>query len=811
MKLPYKALAGLGVALLMLLCVEGALRLLVPHKALLFTWEHPEGFFTFVDQAGPDNRYRHAVALARPNVKDVRGDHREPLTYKTNSMGFRESEEIPQRKAAGTFRVLALGDSWIYGFSVTQNKTIAEMNFRTEGLPPGPGTGYYKPELIKLPGYGPWKPPGRYQGISHTPLTNALGLAKTHDMLLVFGEASADRIESYARAFQEHPHVIADPRWVCASQAAGRLHARDPERFPWVEKRISLGFDSLMAQYDGVNNYGMFNYGDTHSAMTWDGKVRQYRLWNATHHGKPRVPWLLYLRSADPKYLDFGMANCRHIIDTDVCHHTVGDFARRAYQDQKRVGGLCDYKGKVHWNAGGRVGYNSMVDFALYDYYLTGNRRAWDVVVEMGECATKHGIGHPSRHGAGVLATLLEYYKATWDPKVWRKIRKEVPRNFSKPGHTQHPSCNWAPWLQRYIELTGDKALGLRTGPKATHQRAMAFLLEWANWISGKPDTGQNRGHSKGNSDIVALAYHLTGDAKYARAARALVEMRGDLTYENPRDRFSGWMGCQWYQWAYVTQYNVYGMAAAAAAKPGDTPYWDFSFGPEMTRRMREGEGRLVFHVYDADDEPIALRSRMAGYCEPRVTFFRPDGSTGAGRTSRAKERFEVDMPKDGQRGWYRIEAAGPKPFQLLVSGSLCSNPTLLYGIDPKSGLGLGHWGPCRFYFWAPEDAAKFAIHLKESRDMRLRCTAFVRNPDHEVVAAAMFPPQTLPPELAVKGAKPSRHVQRVIRVDVPPEHRGRMWSLSGATVTIAKVEGIPPYFAARPEGIRAMLKVPVP
>ena len=194
MKLPYKALAGLGVALLMLLCVEGALRLLVPHKALLFTWEHPEGFFTFVDQAGPDNRYRHAVALARPNVKDVRGDHREPLTYKTNSMGFRESEEIPQRKAAGTFRVLALGDSWIYGFSVTQNKTIADHLERL--LPPVVGAKRVEVINAGVPGSSAFDMLHRWETVSRLYDIDAVLLGRPHNGIRQI-EAHKDRDRWY--------------------------------------------------------------------------------------------------------------------------------------------------------------------------------------------------------------------------------------------------------------------------------------------------------------------------------------------------------------------------------------------------------------------------------------------------------------------------------------------------------------------------------------------------------------------------------------------------------------------------------------
>lgn len=203
MKLPYKALAGLAVALVMLLCVEFVLRLAVPRKALLFSWEHPEGFFTFVDQAGPENRFRHAVAWARPNMKDVRGDHNEPLRYQTNSMGFREDKEIPHRKPAGTYRVLALGDSWIYGFSVTQGKTIPDHMERL--LPPV--LGVKKVEVINaaVTGSSAFDMLHRWESVAKLYEVDAVLLGRPHNGIRQI-EAHPDR-ERWYKSLLGAPYI----------------------------------------------------------------------------------------------------------------------------------------------------------------------------------------------------------------------------------------------------------------------------------------------------------------------------------------------------------------------------------------------------------------------------------------------------------------------------------------------------------------------------------------------------------------------------------------------------------------------------
>lgn len=97
--------------------IEGALRFVVAKEVLLFAWERPNGPAAF-EASG--------ALVGPPNSSFFAQDGPYRVDYKTNSAGFRESTETPIRKPAGTTRYLAVGDSWIWGTSVTQGKTLPD-------------------------------------------------------------------------------------------------------------------------------------------------------------------------------------------------------------------------------------------------------------------------------------------------------------------------------------------------------------------------------------------------------------------------------------------------------------------------------------------------------------------------------------------------------------------------------------------------------------------------------------------------------------------------------------------------------------
>lgn len=109
---------GLGVAALLFAGIELGLRARYEPDVLLFEWERPTGLIATSD-AGD--------IVTRPNMTDARKDGPYPWRISLNDLGFREDAAVPTSKAEGSVRILALGDSWMFGFSVDQGAAIPDV------------------------------------------------------------------------------------------------------------------------------------------------------------------------------------------------------------------------------------------------------------------------------------------------------------------------------------------------------------------------------------------------------------------------------------------------------------------------------------------------------------------------------------------------------------------------------------------------------------------------------------------------------------------------------------------------------------
>jgi hypothetical protein len=122
-----------------------------------------------------------------------------PYTWRAHldAMGFREDAPVPRARPAGVYRVLALGDSWVFGFSVDQGKTIPDQ---LERLLPG-ALGVPRVEVINAGVFGSsaFDMLANYRRLIEVYEVDAVFLGTPHN-LSRFVAGAAERSEWYRRA-----------------------------------------------------------------------------------------------------------------------------------------------------------------------------------------------------------------------------------------------------------------------------------------------------------------------------------------------------------------------------------------------------------------------------------------------------------------------------------------------------------------------------------------------------------------------------------------------------------------------------------
>lgn len=111
---------GLGAltAGLVLGLVEGVLRLTVPEAALRFTWESPDSLLAIDDQGG---------LLLAPYTSREHTDGPHRWAVRTAAWGLREQHNPTPSVPDGTLRILALGDSWMFGWNARTGYTLPDV------------------------------------------------------------------------------------------------------------------------------------------------------------------------------------------------------------------------------------------------------------------------------------------------------------------------------------------------------------------------------------------------------------------------------------------------------------------------------------------------------------------------------------------------------------------------------------------------------------------------------------------------------------------------------------------------------------
>lgn len=112
---------------------EAVLWVAVPERLLLLSWERDDGLLLYRSKTyvgGPVDpaertRWRAGELGLKPDAQIILHDGAHPWSVQTNAEGLRENREIPGDRIAER-QLLLLGDSWAFGVSAGQGRTIAD-------------------------------------------------------------------------------------------------------------------------------------------------------------------------------------------------------------------------------------------------------------------------------------------------------------------------------------------------------------------------------------------------------------------------------------------------------------------------------------------------------------------------------------------------------------------------------------------------------------------------------------------------------------------------------------------------------------
>lgn len=567
--------------------------------------------------------------------------------------------------------------------------------------------------------------------VEQASVANPVGMAKTHQLMLYFHAEDWVSAEAHSRnrLFQQEPTGVVDPHWIAGTEVMGRLSARDPERFPEVERALDSTFELIQRYQKLDRDYGMFNFGDSHHS--WNDRERRWslhRIWYQTHHGWPRWPWIMYARSGKQEHLRWARRNARHVADVVHARYAPERFEDVSPPRRKILGGKHDYKGFVHWNRGDRIGYNSVSDALLWHHHLTGDMRSRETALDHARAVVDDaGRMRDDRAGAGRITTAIAAYWHTWDNDYLEFIDRHVAHQEhmreTDPARFQRGRGNFAPYLQRYVELTGD-------------QDAKDAMVRWGEYHL-------EHQHSWLRAiDVPTHAYFYGGDERHLRRAAEMVSRFTDI-YEgdDPRHRGSGIRdGAGHLQRSYFMQQAPYYLRAVQehGSKPEPLPD-QWAEIRALSSEEIDGEDRYVFRARIRMDDPDAaftLRpavTRGGAPLETQRAMIRPVGGgdwitsepvnepelsghywTDDGRVPASKDaEFELTVPSDGQRE-YELKIHAEVNFHVRVPLAR-DEPSIREVYPQDSGYEFPGHMPFYFAFPASAESVRFEYRARPS------------------------------------------------------------------------------------------------
>jgi hypothetical protein len=232
-------------------------------------------------------------------------------------------------------------------------------------------------------------------------ISNAYGLARTHEFWLGIlpPDATEEELADFAANVREPLIPFATPEYVSATRAMGQFGQEAREDFPRSENYIRRKLDWLMHHQNEWHRWwGILDWGGTRSIYErYGGHVNPGEWWkylgrHGWHNSEVEIPCHLmyqYLRTGQRRYWHLFEATQRHQMDVDTIHLNLPEHQDpgHEWEDRQWIRGGQHRHSYNHYS-GGANDQHSWNEGLAYYYLLTGDRRARDVAVYVGEYTT---------------------------------------------------------------------------------------------------------------------------------------------------------------------------------------------------------------------------------------------------------------------------------------------------------------------------------------------------------------------------------------------------------------------------------------
>lgn len=404
------------------------------------------------------------------------------------------------------------------------------------------------------------------------------------------------------------------------------------------------------------------------------------------------VPWALWLRSGERKYLDHALANSRHLMDVDTNH--AAEFTNNP---QSKQPGAAGGVGPVHggFSTNRMVGKMSDAEYLTLAYWITGDERARDVMAVRAEGFRRYDHdtflarfeadpASGNRELYRMLGEAALFYEASLDERFHELALRYARVILACQRETgEFPGYLSAFWLEWPLIL----------GHRALPEMRVEIAAAMSDWLRfrGTPDHPGPEGGMQG--PLSTWTAHLTArwendsPGSESRPGRHVLSHGVALARSQAAAVHRGegpWRGAGDLPYFVAAGAMRDWLIADAAKREGLTttnePLVPVTHVHGELPISREDSaagwrGRNLVFVEDAEDRPIDLSFAQwtgpARALEIRLRVTAPDGKLLTDEShpvpgSGAPLKWR--LPRDGQRGAYGLEIlTAPMAFPVAV------------------------------------------------------------------------------------------------------------------------------------------------